>query len=117
MWFEDAFANLGIVLNGRTTKKQAPPPETLFDLDGDHSIKTIHQCNKAQPSNAGRTPPKKKKGKELIDVSSEEESSKESAPLLENQGRPCTAATIGEKEYPTSSDEVDRQAPGAVDGR
>ena len=79
-WFKDAFANLGIALNGRATKKQAPPPETLFDLDGDRSIKTIHQCNKAQPSSAGRMPPKKKKGKELIDVSSEEESSKESAP-------------------------------------
>jgi hypothetical protein len=61
-------------------------------------------------------PPKKKKGKELIDVSSEEESSEESAPSLENQGRLRTAATAGKKEYSTSSDEVDGQAPGAADG-
>jgi hypothetical protein len=84
LWFKDTFADLRIALNGRATKKQAPPPETLFDLDGDRSIKTIHQCNKAQPSSAGRMPPKKKKGKELRDVSSEEEFSKELAPLLEN---------------------------------
>jgi hypothetical protein len=57
---------LGIALNGKATKKQAPPPERLFDLDGDRSIKTIHQCNKAQPSSTGRMPPKKKKGKELM---------------------------------------------------
>ncbi len=106
-WFKDAFANLGIALNERATKKQAPPPEMLFDLDGDRSIKTIHQRNKARPSRVGCMPPKKTKGKELIDVSSEEESSKDSAPSLENQGRPHTAATVGEKEYPASSDEVD----------
>jgi hypothetical protein len=41
-WFKDPFTNLGIASNGRATKKQAPPPETLFDLDGDRSIKTIH---------------------------------------------------------------------------
>ncbi len=98
--------------NGRATKKQAPPPETLFDLETVQS----RPFNEAQPSSAGHTPPKEKKGKELIDVSSEEESSKESAPSLENQGRPCTAATVGEKEYPASSDEVDGQAPGAADG-
>ena len=116
-WFKDDFANLGIASNGRATKKQAPLREMLFNLDGDHSIKSIHQRNEAHPSSAGRTPPKKKKGKELIIVSSEEESSNVSAPLLKNQGRPRTAATVGEKEYPASSDEVDRQAPGVTDGR
>jgi hypothetical protein len=79
-------------------QQKSRPHRTRFNLDGDCSITTIHQHNKAQPSSAGRTPPKKKKGKELIDVSSEEE-------------------TIGEKEYPTSSDEVGGQAPGAADGK
>jgi hypothetical protein len=115
-WFKDAFANLGIASNEKATKKQAPPPEMLFDLNGDRSIKTIHQHNEAQPSSAGCTPLKKKRGKEMIDVSSEEESNKESTPSLENQGRPRAAATVREKEYPASSDEVDGQAPGAADG-
>jgi hypothetical protein len=60
-------------------------------------METVQSQNEAQPSSAGRTPPKKKKGKEMIDVSSEEE-------------------TIREKEYPASSDEVGGQAPGAADG-
>ncbi len=117
MWFKDAFAGLGIAANRGATKKHAPPPEALFDLDGDCSIKTIHQCNKAQPSNAGTTPPKKGKNKELIDISSEEESDKESAPSLGRQGRLRAAAAVGEEESPASSDEDDGQAPGAVDSR
>jgi hypothetical protein len=114
--FKDIFANLGIALKGGASKKQALPPEMLFNLDRERSIKTIHQHNKAQPSNAGSTPPKKGKDKDLIDISSEEESDKESAPLPGKQGRSCAAATVGEDKSPTSSDEVDGQAPGAADG-
>ncbi len=79
-------------------QQRSRPHRILFNLDGGRSITTIHQYNEAQPSSAGRTPPKKKRGKELIDVSSEEE-------------------TIGEKEYPASSDEVGGQAQGAADGK
>jgi hypothetical protein len=115
-WFKDTFANLGIALNGGSSKKQAPPPEILFNLDGERSIKTIHQRNKAQPSNVGSAPPKKGKDKDLINISSKEESDKESAPSSGKQGRLHAAATVGEDESPTSSDEVDGQAPGAADG-
>ena len=59
-WFKDAFTGLGIAANGGATKKHAPPPEALFDLDGDCSIKTIHQCNEAQPSNEGPPPPQRR---------------------------------------------------------
>jgi hypothetical protein len=116
LWFNDTFVGLGIAANGGATKKHAPPPEALFDLDGEPSIKTIHQHNKAQPSDAGTTPPKKGKNKELIDISSEEASDKESAPSLGIRGRSCAAAAIGEEESPASSDEDDGQAPGAADG-
>ena len=115
-WFNDAFANLEIVLKGGASKKQAPPPETLFNLDGERSIKTIHQRNKAQPSNMGSTPPKKGKDEDLINISSEEESDKESTPSPGKQGRLRTAATVREDESLTSRDEVDGQAPGAADG-
>jgi hypothetical protein len=53
LWFKDAFADLEIASNGRAKKKQAPPPERLFNLDGDRSIKSIHQCNEAHPSSTG----------------------------------------------------------------
>jgi hypothetical protein len=60
-WFKDAFADLGIALNGGASKKQALPLEMLFNLDGECSIKTIHQHNEAQPSNAGSTSPRRAK--------------------------------------------------------
>ncbi len=99
--------------------KQAPPPETLFDLDGDRSIKTIHHCNEEQPNEgAGSTPPKKGKGiVEVIGDSSEEESDGDSESPSENQERPHAAATVRGDELPTSSDEVDGKAPGVADGR
>ncbi len=100
LWFKDTFANLRIASKGGASKKQAPPPEMHFDLDGEPSIKTIHQCNKAQPSNVGSTPPKKGKDKDLIDISSKEESDEESAPLPGKQGRSRAAAAVGEDESP-----------------
>jgi hypothetical protein len=114
-WFKDASAGLGIGVNGGATKKHALPPEALFNRDGDCSIKTIYQGNEAQPSDAGTTPSKKGKNKELIDISSKEESDKESAPSLGRQGRLRTAAAIGEEEFPATSDENDGQAPGVAD--
>jgi hypothetical protein len=103
-------------LKGGASKKQAPPPETLFNLDGERSIKTIHQRNKAQPSNMGSTPSKKGKDKDLINISCKEESDKGSTPLPGKQAMSRAAAAVGEDESPTSSNEVDGQAPGTADG-
>ncbi len=116
-WFKDGFANLGIAAKGGALKKQALPPEALFDLDRDRSIKTIDHCNKEQPNDAGSTPPKKGKEKDVINASSEEESDGESASPPGKQERPRAAATIGGDEPPTSSDEVDGKASGAANGR
>jgi hypothetical protein len=114
--FKDAFAGLGIAVNGGATKKHALPPEVLFDLDRERSIKAIQQLKEAQPSNAGTTPLKKGNNKELIDISSKEESDKKSTPSLGRQGMLRAAAAIGEEESPASSDEDDGQAPGAANG-
>jgi hypothetical protein len=40
-WFKDAFTDLGLTVN-RKSKKTAPPPETLFNLEEDRSVKTVH---------------------------------------------------------------------------
>ncbi len=64
----------------------------------------------------GTTPTKKGKNKELIDISSKEESDEESAPSLGRQGRSCAAAAVREEESPASSDEDDGQAPGVANG-
>jgi hypothetical protein len=115
-WFKDAFADLGIAAKGGALKKQAPPPETIFDLDEDRSIKTIHHRNKEQPNNVGSITPKKGKEKDVIDVSSEEESDGESTSPPGKQERPGAAATVGGDKPPTSSDEVDGKASGAAYG-
>jgi hypothetical protein len=40
-WYKDAFKDLGTAKQGRLK----PPPESLFYLDEDRSIKTIHLRN------------------------------------------------------------------------
>ncbi len=44
-WFKDAFANLGNTLNGKP-KQQALPPETLFNLGKDRSVKRFTVMSK-----------------------------------------------------------------------
>ncbi len=88
-------------------------------MDGEQSIKTIHQHNETQPSNTVNTPPRKGKEVDLIDIfSKEEDSDKESAPSSGQLGRPQAAATVRvDNTSPTSSDEVNGQASDAADGR
>ena len=109
---------MGLAAKDGAGKKQAPPPETLFNLDGDRSIKTIHHRNEEKPNEgAGSTPPRKGKGNvEVVDNSSEEESDGDSESSSENQERPRAAATVRGEASPTSSDEEDGEAPGAADG-
>jgi hypothetical protein len=101
------------VAKGGALKKQAPPSEMLLDLDGDWSIKTIYHHNEEQPNDAGSIPPKQGKEKDVIDVSSKEESDGESA---SPPGKQRAAATVGGDKPPTSSDEVDGKVSGMVDG-
>jgi hypothetical protein len=73
-WFKDAFANLGTSAKGNP-KKQAPPPETLFNLDEDWSVKTVHQCHdQAAATSAGSSPPLKGTGK-IVDMTALDEES------------------------------------------
>jgi hypothetical protein len=41
-WFKDAFSGLDLD-KSKGTKQPASPPEAFFDLDGELSIKTIHE--------------------------------------------------------------------------
>jgi hypothetical protein len=109
-WFKEAFVDLGSRVDGKP-KKPAPPPKTLFNLKDDRSVKTVHHCHEQAATTGGSTPPRKGKGKVVKMASSDEESASSSS-----QDRPRTAATIGDEDSPTSSDEVDDEAPGAADG-
>ena len=46
-WFKDAFVDMGLVVNGKP-KKSAPPPETLFNLEEDRSVKTQNSSPSSQ---------------------------------------------------------------------
>ncbi len=81
-WFKDAFSGLDLE-SGRGKKQQALPPEALFDLDGERSIKTIHECHVAKAT-AG-SPPPKEKGKhhdDTIGVGSSEDEDSASLPSV-----------------------------------
>ena len=109
-WFKNAFADLGSVV-GRKLKKPEPPPETLFNLEEDWSVKTVHHCHEQAATTAGSTPPWKGEGKVVNVASSDEEFASSSS-----QDRPCTKAAIGDEDFSASSDEDDGNAQGAADG-
>jgi hypothetical protein len=109
LWFKDAFANLGLRVDGKP-KKPALPPETLFNLKDDRSVKTVHHCHEQAATAASSTPPWKGKSKVVKMASSVEESTSSSS-----QDGPPTTAAIGDEDSPTSSDEGNSEAPGVAD--
>ncbi len=108
-WFKDAFADLGSAVD-RKSKKPAMPPETLFILEEDRSVKTAHHCHKKAATTAA-PPPRKGKGKVVNVASSDEQSTSSSS-----QVRPRTIAAIGDEDSSTSSNEDDGNALGVADG-
>jgi hypothetical protein len=54
-WFKNAFTDLGSAVDGKS-KKPAPPPETLFNLEEDRSVKTVHHHHEQAATTAGSTP-------------------------------------------------------------
>jgi hypothetical protein len=72
-WFKDAFADLGSTVDGKS-KKPAPLPETLFNLEEDRSVKMVHHHHEEQQeaTTAGNTPPQKEKH-EIVELASSDE--------------------------------------------
>ena len=112
-WFKDAFADLGSATNGKS-KKPAPPPESLFNLEEDRSVKTVHHRHEEEQqeaTTAGNTPPRKGKN-EVVELASSDEDSASSSSL----DGPRAADAVGDEDSPTSSAEDDGNAVGAADG-
>jgi hypothetical protein len=111
-WFKDAFADLGLAVVGKS-KKPAPPPKILFNLEEDRSVKTVHHRHDEQQAAtlAGNTPPRKGKGEVVEVASSDEDSASLSSPV-----RPRTKDAVGDEDSPTSSEEDDGNAVGAANG-
>jgi hypothetical protein len=98
------------VVNGKP-KKPAPPPKTLFNLEEDWSVKTVHHHLRQVATAVGSTPPRKGKGK-IVKVAS---SGEESASSSRKDGL-CTAAAIGDEDSPTSSGKDDSKDPSRAYG-
>jgi hypothetical protein len=111
-WFKDAFADLGSTIDGKS-KKPAPPPESLFNLEEDRSVKTVYHRHEEvqEATTAGNTPLRKGKN-EIVELASSDEDSASSSSL----DGPCAADAVGDEDSPTSSAEDDGNAVGAADG-
>jgi hypothetical protein len=57
-WFKDTFFDLDLD-KSKGKKQPAPPPETLFDLDGDRLVTTIHEYHMKQPTLKSPPPAKR----------------------------------------------------------
>jgi hypothetical protein len=109
-WYKDAFADIGRASKGSLK----PPPESLFNLDEDRLIKTIHQRNEGKlPSRATAPQPASKKlTSEIIQLTSLDEESTSSS---STEGS-CSDVTDGVKDSPASSAEDLGNTSGTTDG-
>jgi hypothetical protein len=109
-WYKDAFEDLGAAKQGGLK----PPPESLFNLDKDRSVKTIHLRNDnwLAPATGGLPPPQKKSNSKVVNlVSSDEDSASSSS----EEGL-RSAATNGDFYDPSSSVEDNGLALATADG-
>jgi hypothetical protein len=109
-WYKDAFEDIGVTKRGIPK----PPPESLFNLDEDRSIKTIHLRNETRlPLNAdgpGRS--QKKSSNEVVLLTNSDE---ESASSSSDEGSRSVTAD-GVDFPPSSSAEVNGQGTDAING-
>jgi hypothetical protein len=103
-WFKDAFADLNIAKKGKG-RLPAPPPESLFNLAADRSVKTIHDKPASTPKEGKKRPPNKN-NPEAVNLTGSDE---ESAPSSGTSSAPHSANTMSKGDSPpnSSSDEED----------
>ncbi len=84
-WFKD---ELGLTKKGKK-KKGYLKPELLYDLDGNHSIKTLHECNDKVRCQEGTE-------SEFNGEEEEEESMSEDSASKSNHTKLCQALVLRE---------------------
>jgi hypothetical protein len=113
-WFKDVFAKLNLAKKGRGNLPP-PPPEMLFNLAEERSIKTIHHRNESPPQESMDGQPGK--GSKTVKLTGSEE---ESASLSSSVAvpPPAAATSIGDEESPNSlsDEEDDAVTQGAANG-
>jgi hypothetical protein len=113
-WFKDAFAELNLAKKGRGNLPPLPP-EMLFNLTEERSIKTIHHRNESPPQEGTDGQPGKGSKTVNLMVSDEESASSSSSVAVPP---PAAATSTGDEESPNSSsdEEDDAATQGAADG-
>ncbi len=110
-WFKDAFEDLRLDKKGGP-KQPAPPPEALFNLDEDRSIKTIYLCNEQRLPSTGMTSPPRNTGNRIVNLTTSEGDSTSSS---SDEGLRSDAADE-DNVVPALSDEVNGLVPSAAGG-
>ncbi len=110
-WYKDAFKELGLATK-EGSKTPELPPETLFNLDEDRSIKTIHNRNEKQLPSAGSPAPPKKLNPKVVRLTDSDEDPTSSS----GDDGSRSAATNGDDDAPAPSDGDLGRAPDAADG-
>ena len=110
-WVKDAFRAVGMDKKGGPTQP-TPPPESLFNLNKERSIKTIHlRKDKRQPPK-GVSSPMRKSGNGMVNLTT---SDGDSASSSGDEGLRSAAANK-DSNVLALSDEVNGQAPGTTGG-
>jgi hypothetical protein len=111
-WFKDAFSGLDLD-KSKGTKQPATPLETLFDLDGERLIKTIHERHMHRTTTTTGSPPPKKGTRELVDMADSDDEDSASSSNDEGSHEHSNQGVDGSS--PASSAE-EGQEVRAVDG-
>jgi hypothetical protein len=98
LWYRDAFAGLNLT-GGPKAKRQPPPPDAMFDIDG-RSMGTIHEKQQKQQEAEVNTSPRK--AKVGFFNLADDDSDKDSASLF-RIARPRPAKTAGDKDGSSSA--------------
>jgi len=113
-WFKDAFAELSMVKKGKG-KLPAPPPEMLYNLAEDRSIKTIHNRNEIPPQGGAESHPKRVNDTVIL-TESDEESASSSRNGAEPQPAETSPTGVDYDSPTSSSDEEDDDGSQEVAG-
>ncbi len=107
-WFRNAFKALGII--GEDKRRQAPPPEQLFDINSSSSVGTIHEKH-MEIQKTSNFPPTRKKGGKVsgqtgVIYLDSDDSDEDSASSSGDDGSRTQATGRVEEVSPVSSEEA-----------
>ncbi len=112
-WYRDAFAGLDLS-GGPKAKKQPPPPDAMFDIDG-RSMGTIHEKHQKRQEAEMHTPPRKAKVG-FVDLADDDSNEDSASSFRITRPRPTKTAGDEDGSSSASSDEESGDSSEVVGG-